>query len=191
MRLVVLSPSVATRTAMVGGVGEEALFAGVDGVKEAFAGEVAVFDEGEAAAVEGEAGGIGDPESAEGLGDAAVAVGDDGDALGIDFGLQDRERGGLVLADGDGAGELVLEEVVEGCSGGVGDEGSGGGFLVGDLGCGTDIDGLICGSDAAHDAACHPGTRPIAKSTSAQNLQRCNVAAIEGERSNLVRCCNG
>jgi hypothetical protein len=49
---------------LVGGVGEEAFFVRVDGVEEAFAAEVAVFDEGEAAPVEGKAGGIGDPQSA-------------------------------------------------------------------------------------------------------------------------------
>ena len=36
---------------LVGGVGEQALLAGVDGVEEAFAAEVAVLDDGEGAAV--------------------------------------------------------------------------------------------------------------------------------------------
>ena len=50
---------------LVDGVGEQALFGRMDGVEEAFAAEVAVFDDGEGAAVEGEAGGVGDPERAQ------------------------------------------------------------------------------------------------------------------------------
>ena len=49
------------------------------------------------------------------------------DALGVDLGLQDGDEGGLVLADGDGFGEVVGEVVVEGGGGGVGGEGIGGG----------------------------------------------------------------
>ena len=37
----------------------------MDGIEQAFAAEVAVFDDGEAAAVEGEVGGVGDPEGAQ------------------------------------------------------------------------------------------------------------------------------
>ena len=115
---------------LVGGVGEQALFVGVDGVEEAFAAEVAVFDDGEAAAVEREAGGVGDPERAEGLRSAVAVGGDEGDAVGVDLGLQDGDEGGLVFADGDGLGEVVGEEVVEGGGFGVGGEGGGGGVLV-------------------------------------------------------------
>ncbi len=59
---------------LVGGVGEEAALVGVDGVEEAFAAEVAVFDDGEGAAVEGEGGGVGDPEGAQGGGVAAGTI---------------------------------------------------------------------------------------------------------------------
>ena len=106
---------------LVGGVGEQALLVGVDGVEEAFAAEVAVFDDGEGAAVEREAGGVGDPERAERLRVLVAAVGDEGDAVGVDLGLQDGDERGLVFADGDGFGEVVVEEVVEGGGGGVGD----------------------------------------------------------------------
>ena len=67
---------------LIGGVGEQAFFVGVDGVEEAFAAEVAVFDDREGAAVERKAGGVGDPERAEGLGDAVVGVGDERDGVG-------------------------------------------------------------------------------------------------------------
>jgi len=96
---------------LIGGVGEETALGGVDGVEEAFAPEVSVFDDGEAAAVEGEVAGVFDPEGAEGDG---VGGRPEADALGVDLGLEDGDEGGLVLADSDGLGELVLEVVVEG-----------------------------------------------------------------------------
>jgi fibronectin-binding autotransporter adhesin len=143
---------------LVGGVGEQAFFVGVDGVEEAFAAEVAVFDDGEAAAVERLAGGVGDPEGAQGLRGGGAVGGDEGDAVGGDFGLERGDEGGLVFADGDGVGEVVGEEVVEGGGFGVGDEGFGGGFFVGEGGSGAvDFDGF-CGvaharatGDSTHD----------------------------------------
>ena len=53
---------------LVGGVGEETALVGMDGVEEAFAAKVSVFDDGEAAAVKGEVAGVGDPEGAQGRG---------------------------------------------------------------------------------------------------------------------------
>ena len=108
---------------LVDGVGEQAVLVGMDGIEQAFAAEVAVLDDGEGAAVEGEVGGVGDPEGAQRDG---LLRRPEGDALGVDFGLQDGDEGGLVFADGDGFGEVVLEVVVEGGGGGVGGEGVGG-----------------------------------------------------------------
>ncbi len=101
---------------LVGGVGEEAPLVGVDGVEEAFAAEGAVFDDGEGASVEGEVAGVGDPEGAEGCG---LLRRPEGDSLDGELGLEDGDEGGLVFADGDGVGEGVLEEVVEGGGGGL------------------------------------------------------------------------
>ncbi len=54
-------------------------------------------------------------------------------------GLEDGDEGGLVFADGDGVGEGVLEEVVEGGGGGVGVEGGLGGLGVVDEGGGVSL----------------------------------------------------
>ena len=105
---------------LVGGVGEQAFFARVDGVEQAFAAEAAVFDDREGAAVEREAGGVGDPEGSQGDG---LGGRPEGDSLDGKLGLEDGDEGGFVLADGDGVGEGVFEEVVEGGGGGLGGDG--------------------------------------------------------------------
>ena len=73
----------------------------------------------------------------------------EGDALGVDFGLQDGDERGLVFADGDGFGEVVVEVVVEGGGGGVGGEGGCGSDLVLDEGAGA----VAAAAIAAHDSA--------------------------------------
>ena len=108
---------------LVGCVGEKAALVGVDGIEEAFAAEVSVFDDGEGAAVESEVGGVGDPEGAQGYG---LLCRPEGYAFGVNLGLEDGDQGGLVFVDGDGFRDLVLEVVVEGVGGGVGGEGVGG-----------------------------------------------------------------
>ena len=101
---------------LVGGVGEEALFAGMDGIEEAFAGELAALEDGEAAGVEGELRVVFEPDGAEWV---AVGRAPEGDVLGGEFLLEDGDHGRLVFVDGDGLGERVLEEVVEGVGGDV------------------------------------------------------------------------
>ena len=50
---------------LIGGVGEQSTFAGVDGIEQAFAGEFAALEDGEAAGVEGEFGFVFEPDGAE------------------------------------------------------------------------------------------------------------------------------
>ena len=67
---------------LVGGVGEQAAFVGVDGVEQAFAAEAAGLDDRERPAIEREVRGVGDPEGAEGYG---LLGGPEGDALDGEF----------------------------------------------------------------------------------------------------------
>ncbi len=66
----------------------------------------------ERAAIKRQAGGVGQPYAAPRLGVAAPVV-PDGDLLGSDGRLDDGNQHGPVLRDGDGRGELVLEQVAE------------------------------------------------------------------------------
>jgi hypothetical protein len=129
----------------------------------ALAVEDAVFEDGEAALVEGEVAGVADP---EGAGDGAEAVVvPDRDALGLDGGLEDGDDGGLVAMDGDGLGELVLEEIAERNGGGYrrGGDGDRGGLFVfgggrgGRRGDGCFGDGGDLGDEAAADGGCIDG----------------------------------
>ena len=101
---------------LVGGVGEQTALAGMDGIEQAFAGKFAALEDGEAAGVEGELRLVFKPDGAE---RARVAAAPEGDVLGGEFLLKDRHHGRLVFVDGDGLGEGVLEEVVEGVGGDV------------------------------------------------------------------------
>ena len=106
---------------LVDGVREQTLFGGMDWIEQTLAAEVAVFDDGEGAAVEREVGGVGDPERAQRNG---LLLGPERDWLGVDLGLQDGHHRRFILADGDGFGEVVGEVIVEGGGGGVGGDGT-------------------------------------------------------------------
>ena len=142
---------------LINGVGEQALLGGMDRVEQAFAAEVAVFDDGEGAAIEREVGGVGDPESAQRRG---LARRPERHALGVDLGLQDGDERGLILADGDGLGEVIGEVVVEGGSGGVGGDGGCGiaaGRTVPDSACQRTSVRSASHGRASHD--CRAGIR--------------------------------
>ena len=101
---------------LIGGVGEQTAFAGMDGIEQAFAGKFAALEDGEAAGVEGELRFVFEPDGAEGT---RIVAAPQGDVLGGKFLLKDRDHRGFVFVDGDGLGEGVLEEVVEGVGGDV------------------------------------------------------------------------
>src|ERR1039458_4399374 len=100
----------------------------MNGIEQTLAAEVAVLDDGEGTAVEREVRGVGDP---QGTKRGGLPCRPERDALGIDLGLQYGDERGLVLADGDGLGEVVGEVVVEGGGGGVGVDGGASGLLKG------------------------------------------------------------
>src|SRR3984957_8974581 len=113
----------ANADAEVGGVGKQALFAGLDRIGKAFAGERFPFENAETATVERERAGVGEPESAERTRGTKARV-PEGDFFGVDVRLHDRDERGFVLADRDAIFQLVFEEVAEveaacGCGQGV------------------------------------------------------------------------
>ena len=98
--------------AEVDGVGDEALFARLDRLDQAFAGERAALDQRQAAAVERQAGVVGQPHGAQRLRHAACRA-PQRDALDGDVVLDDRDHRRLVAADGDRLFQLVLEQLAE------------------------------------------------------------------------------
>ncbi len=172
---------------LVGGVGEETPLAGVDGVEEAFAGETAVLDDGEGAAIEGEVGDVGDPERAQGL---ELLWGPEGDTLGVDLGLEDGDEGGLVAANGDGLGEVVGEVVVEGAGGGVGSDGVRSGGLVGDgsdgLGDGTLALRIGGAAKKAHGATRHAAHDAARDTVASAHVGHTSYAGFCGRWSAVV-----
>ncbi len=100
----------------------------MNGVEQAFTAEAAILDDGKRTTIEGEMRRVGDPKGAKGN---RFGRRPKGDALSLDGGLEDGDESGAVARDGDGIGEIVGEEVVEGGGGGVGVGGAGGNGLVG------------------------------------------------------------
>ena len=98
--------------AEIGGVGDQALFAGLHGIHEAFAGEGFVFEDAEAAAVEGERAGIGEPQRAKRPCGAERGI-PERDFFGLHVCLDDGDERGFVLVDCDAIFEFVFEEIAE------------------------------------------------------------------------------
>ena len=93
-------------------VRDDAAFAGLDGVGEAFAGEDFAFENAEAAAVERERACVFQPQAAQGASRAAHS-GPERNFFGFDFGLRDGDESGLIFLQRNFVFELVFEEVAE------------------------------------------------------------------------------
>ena len=98
--------------AEIGGVGDEALFAGLHGVHETLTREGFVFEDAEAAAVEGERAGICEPERAKRPCGAERGI-PERYFFGLNVCLHDGDERGFVLVDCDAVFELVFEEIAE------------------------------------------------------------------------------
>ena len=94
----------------IGGIRQQALFARLDGVQQAFTCECVTFENVETAAIEGEIAVVVDPESAQ---NRTLGRVPERDSLCVNARLQDRHESGLVLADGDSVLEFVFEEIPE------------------------------------------------------------------------------
>ena len=75
---------------LVGGVGEQSTFAGVDGIEQAFACKLAALEDGEATGIEGEFGFVFEPDGAE---RARFVAAPQSNVFGWEFLLEDGHHG--------------------------------------------------------------------------------------------------
>jgi hypothetical protein len=110
--------------AQVDGVADEALVAGLQGFHERFAAVSAAVVDRDGAAIERLAGGVGQFRGVGGMRRAVVGI--DQQFAPLDGLLEEGQHGRFVLADGDGLGDAVFEQLAEFARGSAGDDGAGG-----------------------------------------------------------------
>ena len=97
--------------AQVDRVADQALVAGLERLHQGFAAIGAAVVDRDRAAIERLAGGVGEFGGVGGVLRAVVGV--DQQLASVDRLLQEGQHGGFVLADGDGLGDAVFEEIAE------------------------------------------------------------------------------